>query len=83
MTNTPFSKKCEILADYVLDYGYENKDFIEQHDIGFPLAMLVVQGCATPTIAGIGFVEATYDNLCDYLGVSKDIGWDTVEDMIA
>lgn len=80
---TTFISKCETLSDFTIDYIQEHEDFIAQHDIGFPLAMLIIQGCATPTVAGIGFVEATYASLCDYLGVSKNVEWLSLEEMLS
>lgn len=39
-TNTPFDKRCEILADLWLNYKNDDEflDFIEYNDLGLPLA---------------------------------------------
>lgn len=82
MDNTPFSKKCEIIHDFYLDYAYEHKDFVEVNDIGVPLALLIVQGCATPTIDGIDYIEATYIALCNMLGADPELPWNSADEMM-
>ena len=82
MSKTPFSKKCEILHDFYLDYAYEYKDFIQVNDIGIPLALLVTQGCALPTPSGVDYVDASYIALCTMLDVDPDAEWNNLEEMM-
>lgn len=71
MDNTPFSKKCEILNDFYMDWsGSEEYDeFISINDLGFPAAALVVNGGAILTDIGQSFVQETWIALCDMLAV--------------
>jgi len=75
MDKTPFSKKCEIMHDFYMDYSgsEEYADFIELNDLGFPAAVLMFMEAATLTDTGINFVESTWEAMCemleiDYLG---------------
>lgn len=71
MDKTPFSKKCEILHEFYIEYANsgEYDDFIAINDLGIPGAVLVVNGAATLTDTGIGFVENTWIDFCDLFGV--------------
>ena len=55
MDNTPFSKKCEILHDFYIANATDDywRDLFDMHDLGFPAAVLVVNGAATLTDIGI------------------------------
>ena len=78
----PFSKKCEILHDFYLDYATEYKEFIFVNDIGVPLATLVTQGCAIPTTSGVDYVEAAYEALCNMLHVDSSLPWNSIQEMM-
>ena len=71
MDSTPFSKKCEILHDFYISNAADEywHDLITMQDLGFPAAVLVVNGGATLTDIGKSFVEETWQALCNELGV--------------
>lgn len=82
MDKTPFSKKCEILHDLYLNHSTEYEDFILDNDLGVPLAVLIVQGCATPTDKGTQHVSDSFDSLCEILEIDKYGDYETIETMI-
>ena len=45
-TNTPFDKRCDILADLWMNLRNDDnfKDFIEYNDLGLPLAYSIASG---------------------------------------
>ena len=71
MDKTPFSKKVEILHDLYLNHSTEYEDFILDNDLGVPLAVLIIQGCATPTEKGVKSVSDSFDSLCEILEIDK------------
>ena len=46
MTNTPFSKQVEIVADYFMNFLGDDvyDELITTFDLGFPIAAAIVQG---------------------------------------
>lgn len=71
MDKTPYSKKVEILHDLYMNDSTEYEEFISHHDIGVPLAVLIFQGCATPTEKGILSISESFDALCEFLEIDK------------
>jgi hypothetical protein len=47
-------------------------------DLGFPAAVLVVNGGATLTDVGVAFVEETWEALCDELGIDHHGEYDSI-----
>jgi hypothetical protein len=82
MDKTPFSKQCQILHDLYLNHSTEYEDFILDNDLGIPLAVLIVQGCATPTDKGMQHVSDSFDSLCEILEIDKYGDYETIETMI-
>ncbi len=79
---TPFSSKCEILADLWLNYRDDTEfvDFVEYNDIGLPLAYAVSQKIAEVNELGQQLIEETFDLLLTGLGVD-DTGFETLDDL--
>jgi len=76
MSSTPFSKKCEILKDFYMEYRDPSwaavsdvHDIIRFYDLGFPAAMLVVDNAATLTDKGMQYVEDTWQGMCEWFGI--------------
>lgn len=84
MDSTPFSKKCEILNDFYISNASDEywHDLITMQDLGFPAAVLAVNGGATLTDIGIGFVEETWQALCNELGVDHYGNYDSLESLL-
>lgn len=84
MDSTPFSKKCDIMNDFYMDYaGSEEYDeFISINDFGFPAAALVVNGGAILTDIGQSFVEETWIALCELLGTDHYGQYDSLEELM-
>lgn len=71
MDKTSFSKKCEILNDFYMEYSGSDEydEFISINDLGFPAAVLVMNGSANLTDIGINFVNDTWKAMCEVLEV--------------
>lgn len=84
MNKTPFSNKCQILRDFYFTNSSDEywSDFISMHDLGFPAAVLVVNGGATLTDVGISFVEETWQALCDELGLDYHGEYNDLSEML-
>lgn len=76
--------KVKILDAYWLAFSQdeEHSDFIEMHDIGLPLAVLLSLDCAVATTKGIEWIETDYDDLCEYLGVDRHGDYSSLDDML-
>jgi hypothetical protein len=84
MDKTPFSK-CEILSDLYNDFfgTPEWEDFFLKNDLGIFCAVSFVAGSTTLTDIGERDVVATYNALCETLGVDKDFSFSTINEMLA
>lgn len=84
MDSTPFSKKCEILNDFYMDYAGSDEydDFITVNDLGFPAAVLSVMGAATLTDIGKYQVEETWVNLCNMIEVDHMGEYDSLSQIM-
>lgn len=82
---TPFSKKCEILAELWMNYRDEDdfKDFIDYNDLGLPLAY-AMQNDMIEKLSPVAetIIEETFDLLCAGLGVSSEVNWDNLDEML-
>lgn len=84
MTNTPFSKKCEILGDiYVWEKDTpEFTSLIDDHDIGMPLAYLIHSGIVTAwTEEGETHIDYAWNDMCDTLGKDMDGEYHSLADL--
>jgi len=79
---TPFSIKCEILADLWMDYRDEEEfmDFIEYNDLGLPVAYAIANKIVDPLPMSEQFVNETFDLFLGALGV-EDSGFETINDV--
>jgi hypothetical protein len=84
MDNTPFSKKCELLNEFYLNYSHDDEfaDFIDMNDLGIPAAVLVVNGGAILTDVGESFVEETWQALCEVLEVDHYGEYTSLDELI-
>lgn len=79
---TPFSKRVEILNDLYMDH-YDNYDeFISDNDLGVPLAVLMIQGCAIPSDDGVGFINQSFDAFCELLDIDNHGEYEDIDSMI-
>ena len=91
MTNTPFSKRVEILtqiadeidADFpCFSNVHEFEDFAFIHSYAFAVANCVQNRLATPTDKGIEHVNYAWDSLCDMLSIDNYGEYDTIDQMV-
>jgi hypothetical protein len=84
ITTTPFSDKCQILAELWLNYRNEPEfeDFLEYNDLGLPIAYALANSIVKSTEMAERFVEETFDLLLASLGVEDD-GWDSLDEMLS
>lgn len=75
--------KTQILHDLYVHYSTDDEfaDFLDVHDLGIPLAVLITQGHATATPSGIGWIESDYNDLCEEIGIDKYGDYNVLEDM--
>jgi hypothetical protein len=84
MDNTPFSKKCEILNDFYMDYANTDRyvEFFLLNDLGIPAALLYMNGGAEITEIGTAFIDETWRALCELLQVDYMGDYPSLEYMI-
>lgn len=82
MTNTPFSKRVEILSDLYMENSEEYEEFISDNDIGVPLSVLITQGCATPSDKGIEYINQSFDSFCELLDIDRHGDYNSFDEMI-
>ena len=83
-TNTPYSKRCEILGELWLDYKEDKdmQDFIEYNDLGLPLAFAIVEGIVESTPIAEGYINETFDLLLASLEI-EDTGFEDIDQLLA
>jgi hypothetical protein len=81
---TPYSSKCQILADLWMEYRDDEEfvDFIEYSDLALPLAYAFSQGIAESTMIAEGFINESWDLFLGGLGIEEDTGYDSLEDVL-
>lgn len=79
---TPFSKRVEILSDLYMGYYGNYEEFIDDNDLGVPLAVAIIQGCATPTEKGVGFINESFDSFCELLDIDNYGDYEDIDAMI-
>lgn len=82
---TTFENQCVILAELWLDYRYADDftDFIAYNDLGLPLAYAIDSGIVEPTDKAMNFVQETYDNLLETLGIDEEFDFYSFGDVLA
>jgi hypothetical protein len=83
-TTTPYSDKCQILAELWLNYRSEPEfeDFIEYNDLGLPIAYAIANSIVKSTDMAEKFVDETFDLLLASVGV-EDEGWDNLDELLS
>ena len=82
---TPFSDKCNILAELWMDYRDDEEflDFIEYNDLGLPLAYAFSANLITTlSPAGESMIEETWDLFLAGLEIPEDTGFETLSDVL-
>lgn len=84
-TNIHYSKKCEILSDFWLNYKEDEgfKDFVEYNDIGLPLAFCITENIVLSTTIAEVYVNEAWELLCAALEIDDKKPYDSLEDMFA
>jgi hypothetical protein len=80
---TPFSKRCEILADLWLGYrdNEDFQDFVEYNDLGLPLAYAIKEDIAHTAPMAEKLINETFEILLAALEI-EDTGFETLEEML-
>ena len=83
MESTPFSKQCDILGDFWIQYKYEAdfEDFLEYNDLGLPLAYCISNGIVASTPETERMVGETWDLLLSGLGI-EDTGFEELSQLL-
>jgi hypothetical protein len=81
---TPYSNKCEILAELWLNYRNDEdfQDFTEYNDLGLPLAYAIANDIVKSTEMAQRFIEETFDLLLAGMNL-EDTGFDTMDDILS
>lgn len=81
--NTPFSTKCEILADLWMTYRKDEQfiDFIEYNDLGLPIAYAIHAEIVEANSPAFDFINETFDLLLSALDV-EDTGYESLDDLL-
>jgi hypothetical protein len=83
MGNTPFSKRCEILADAWTDFSKEGwSDFFSTYNLGLPLAFAQHNDLADVSADGATYVDQTWEALCKELRVSHNEKYNSLNDLL-
>ena len=83
-TNTDFSKKCSILANFWMEYRDEESlgDFFEYNDLGLPLAYAADLDLAKLTTVGEAYVTECWELLCQALEIPDDVKYESLADLL-
>lgn len=88
--STCFLTQCAILSEIWTNHAddLELAEFIDYNDIGLPLAQRVniaeeISDLDEEDIDNFDYIEETWEQLCETLGVDKDGDYTTYKDMIA
>jgi hypothetical protein len=81
---TTLEAKTQILSDYWFTYSQDadHADFIEVHDIGIPLATLILLGHATSTPSGVEWINSDFEDLLGMFGVDPLGDFDSLEEVL-
>lgn len=80
----PFLTRCEILAELWLNHKTDANfiDFVEYNDLGLPIAYAIANNVVEPKPMAETFVNETFDQLCEELGLVNDINWVNLDQML-
>lgn len=83
-TNTGFSKRCEILANFWMEYRDEEslEDFITYNDIGLPLAFAIDMDIVKSTPMAEAYINECFELLCQALEISDEAQYNSLADML-
>jgi hypothetical protein len=83
-TLTPFSNRCDILAELWINYRSDDDfaDFIYYNDLGLPIAYAVSAEIIPTSAKAEMFINETFDLLLSALDI-EDEGFDTLDDILA
>jgi len=82
-TNTPFGKRCEILADLWLHYRNDENfaDFIEYNDLGLPLAYSIDNNIIEATPRAEEFINEAFRLLLSGFEL-EDTGFENLDELL-
>ena len=92
---TSFENKCQILADFYIEYKGEERfeDFYRYADLGLPLAYAFSAGIAVPKMTdpppspefqaspAFGFIDECFTLLLGLFGIDTDTGFESLSDV--
>ena len=80
---TTFENKCEILAEFWINYknDAEYEDFMTYNDLGLPLAYAVSTGIAESNPRIEGFINDTFETLLSAVD-REDEGFDELSEIL-
>jgi hypothetical protein len=83
MTETTFDSKCNILADFYIEYKGADQfsDFFQYCDLGLPLAYAFSSDIVKPTEVATGFIEETFALFLELLGIEEDTGYESLDEL--
>jgi hypothetical protein len=79
--------KADMIANFVSEYSYlveEEKHslFFHYHDLGIPLAIMIVNKMVDVKGEGIDVIDETYNNLCTSLDIDNKKEYRSFDDFI-
>lgn len=83
-TNTPFSKRCEIVSELWMKYGSEEvlSDFMSYNDLGLALAFAIHEDIVKTTTLAEAYVNETFDLLLEAMKL-EDVGYQGLDQILS
>jgi hypothetical protein len=83
-TNTPYSKRCEILGQLWIQYSDEEslEDFFSYNDLGLSLSFAIDNEIVKSTPIAEGYINETFDLLLAALSM-EDKGFDNLDELFS
>ena len=80
---TPYSRKCEILAELWMDYREHEsfKELISYGDLAFPIAFAICEGVVDSTKSAEQYIEDAWNLLLEQLDVEDTGAFEEVADV--
>jgi hypothetical protein len=80
---TDFSKRCEILDKFWMEYREEEtfESYVEYNDLALPLAFAINEDIVKSTPIAEAYVNEAWELLCEVLEIDKDKFYESLEDM--
>ena len=84
MSETPSNLQAQILCDVWMNYRDDVKfmDFIDENDLGLPLAYALANGIVDFTPKAQGFIEESFGELLNTLGGLEDTGFENLDHLM-